>query len=1835
MADNNLNVQVTASLSKIKSVAQINSDIQKIEGQLKKLKLQATIDGKSITEIQKQITALNKQKKQLYIDLKLRQKDLKKQYKEAMAQVRTQPLDVNVDTSDAQRQISGLNSTLSGTSSEAVTLGNSINKVLNNAGLVVSAQTALQTIRKAAQEATEAVKEYDSYVKNLKIITNKDDVSDLIADYANRSLEMKVDVSEYEQASEVILRAGKNLKESTEYTETAIKLAKTGFIDADEAASNLITVANAYDITTDKLKNVTDVLLSLDSMTNTTAGNLSSALSRSAQNAKLAGMSYTELSSTIAKLRDTTGKTETELSNSMNQILNRTYRVKLGKYILENEDGSTEDITQELSDVEKMLNTVGVSIRDTKGEFKDFTEIISAIAPVFDDLSDVAKNSIANVLGGSYHKNVVLSLISEWSDIQKLVEDVNNNTNVTDTKYNAYLDSIEGKTAALSTAMKELWNNLIPNGFVTDLTDAATGLVQFVNEYQILQTLIKSATFYALAKGIIATKNSLLGIVNDLKNVSTAFSQLDALQKASSGTYAYDTAINNLGKTVSVLTDKQIKLLLSTNNLSDTQKIAILKAAGLGEAEAITKIQTLGLAQANTTATASTFSLASSFKALFATISANPIMALTLAFTTLLTIYQTVQRKQEEARQEIKDTADKAKELTDNINSLYQSYSDMKIAVDNGTESKENLTSATNDLLEALGYEGSAVDELIEKYGNLENAIDNVVISKLQEAHGDLVNSVNVYKDELLKIGDDWSASKWGNANTFSFLGDNKEYQKIKDVLNQAEGLTSSVSYGHNGRSNRYSYSLSGDNSTIEGIKQNYETLLALQEDFINEFGAEKAGELDIYKEINSRLNEIKTAYENYTSEVEALNQNASKTQVLQSLIGKELPQTIDEYKAYRQELIKSAQSSGAFIGSQEDIANSIDNTLSQMSEFEKFQNRLNNLKTAKSLFVEGRFNSKPINDYIESLSDEELEILIQLDPDIFDKGIDYVKQAIENFNADSDNNIEVEAEVDTQSLDDLQKAYDDISKSADSFIKNQKLLTTVLEEQEKYAQLSASTIRELADAGYSEALISDTVTGAVTLNQSAYEELNKQKKEKIRLDLINEKSNLEDKLKDEQTAISDLVLEYQALSKVGIEANSARLSEITLELAKRGADISDISNLISQINGDIKSLDAPTFGDSSKPDSVLKFETELAKRQHEIATGKRKENADYYDWLLIAAHKAYDGLADYEDDLWKYEEQVYEWRKDHEQDLFDQKIENLDKEKEKALENNDFSTAKASVNTQITETQKRIVELKTSGKQDVDDEIKQLEEDLEDLGDTLNEINSQEYEFNISIKEDSIEDLEKEFVKSGDTSIYDKQIGIYTSLIADAQDEINRLLDLGYSKESDEIQELVDQIDEYSEDIANIWEKQTDVIKDNVDEQIEALDRSIENTGDTKLYSEKIKVYKDGQQQILDMIKFYREQGYAEDSAIIKELKKQWNDYQDSISDALQEQANAQVEAYNELLDEQKELLEQQKEAQDEYYDSEIKALEDKKEALEKVNETIEEQNELEEKRQAIAEAERNLYKNVRLVYSGGQWVQKAREEDLQAVKDAENDLSDTLRKQEIEALENQITALNDAKDEYDETIDKQITAIEESEKAFEKAMENSYKVRQQLDYEFISAIVGDDKAKEYQTNADNALKAIADSEKTDSADNSALIDSNNAVAETNREVAESNLQKLSADDALKSIYNSFQKSGALLKGTTFEKFAGNIQSGVLNATLNTAPKIADDVVKGSMVNNYTVNNNPTINTTVNVYGRNKSDEEIANIVATTAESKVTQALTAFVQGATNRYTKMMYSNE
>lgn len=251
MAENNLGLSVIAGLDKPKSVAQINSDILAIEAQLKKLKLQVKIDGKSNSDIQRQISALNKQKRNLYVDLKIRKNDLKRQYNQAVNELQNNPISVKVNTSNAQKQMTGLTNSVKNTKDETFSLANALRKALNNTGYVISSQLALQLVRNAAREATDALKEYDKYATNLSIITNgtRAESNNIIADLSEKSFEFKVDISELENAYETLLRTGKAAGELDDYLKSTVFLSKIGFEDMETSASNLVIAQINGDVT--------------------------------------------------------------------------------------------------------------------------------------------------------------------------------------------------------------------------------------------------------------------------------------------------------------------------------------------------------------------------------------------------------------------------------------------------------------------------------------------------------------------------------------------------------------------------------------------------------------------------------------------------------------------------------------------------------------------------------------------------------------------------------------------------------------------------------------------------------------------------------------------------------------------------------------------------------------------------------------------------------------------------------------------------------------------------------------------------------------------------------------------------------------------------------------------------------------------------------------------------------------------------------------------------------------------------------------------------------------------------------------------------------------------------------------------------------------------------------------------------------------------------------------------------------------------------------------------------------------------------------------------------
>ena len=1445
-------IQAILKIDKEKSIKEINKGIEALEKQIKKLKLQATLDnGKSKTEIQKQIEILNKQKKRLYVDLQLRKDTLKKQYQELQKESN---LSLSINTEIAQRQIKNVSNVMGDTKNETIGLGLALKNAFSNAGLIMTSQRALSVVRRAINEVTQAVKEYDEYTKNLKIITNKDDVSDLIADYATKSIDMKIDIGEYETASEVILRAGKNLAESTEYTESAIKLAKTGFIETDTAAENLIVIANSYDLTADKLKNVTDALLTLDVKTNTEAGALSSAMAKSAKNAQLAGLSYEQLGATIAKLRDTTGKSETEISTALNNIFNRTYRVKPNAFTFENENGETEDLSKALSDVDKVMSQLGISIRKSATEFKSFEEIISTIAPIWKDLDTVSQNAVSSVFAGQ-HKNVFLNLVNDWQDIVELTKTAENSINATEQKYEAYLDSLEAKSAEFSTTTKEMWNHLVPKSFIGDITEAGTSLIRFVDNYQILQSALKSVTFYALAKGAITAKNSLVGMVTDIKNVSTAFTQLENVQKSSIGTQEYKNNIKALGKTVSSLTDNQTKLLLSTKSLSDSQKIAILKATGLGEAEAKAKLQTLGLAQANQTATASTFSLSGSIKALWSILEANPILVLTAAFTAFSAIQQKVQRENEEMKESAVEAIKQYDEQAQSLEDLRQKYIDIVDSEDSTAKKTEELNKWKQTLIETYGLEKEAIEK------------------------------VNLAREDGLKlIDDEIIKNKINSAETW--LTDNKEaYKNAQKKLLGANNSTETAVIP------RANIIMNIDKSALDNYSENFDDIMKqltiknpTKDNPLAQIKIQGSNVLQQYENLSKILNEI-------TSIEVTKGLNKSEQELYDALLKKQA-----EYKKVVTDDIKDIVENGKKYTS-----------MIQLYNFEtdsgiNFENvSEDTYKQFRDKFLEslGYGYKKDSEDF--SLDVE--KILLDMLPDLENsyRGIE-ITDIIDTTNAD-----EISENIDnvTSSLDNLTDKYNELSKSAESYTKAQKTLTDALKEQEEHGQLSASTIQSLADAGYSQALTVDKETGAVTLNTEAYERLNEQKKQKLKLDLEQQNTDLQDKIKEEESIISSLKKEYEALAKANAEANAERLKEIEIEITARSQDEARLRELVDKNNAAKIGLDAPTFEKSDNKD-LWKEEAEkkFADLEHLYAMDKISY-ASYLNQMDKLNQHYYGNNEKYIDDFYKYEEKVYQGRKKLAEDLLEE-----EEKTQKAYHDNRISELEAKITVTTNDS-------------------------VDDQGNKLNA--SEKFDYLRAIYDEILKEIERrenEIVQSG-VEGHETELA---ELSKKYEEYANKKADIFKSEiqyEMDYISELEKKYDDFIDKRIERYEDEKKAIEDRYDSEIKAIDKTIDSLKDKNNEAQNALNLKKAEQD-LEKSRQRTRMTYGSDGRII------YKQDDEAIAEAQQKVNDIKLDMIINNLEKQKEGLEEQKDIEVDKYDDMITVLTEQKDIQEKYFETL-----------------------------------------------------------------------------------------------------------------------------------------------------------------------------------------------------------------------------------------------------------------------------------------------------
>ena len=1297
-------------------------------------------------------------------------------------------------------ELSAFKTELVATNNAGMTWGSKFKESVKSYTKFFSGASLVYAISNQVRNAATEAKTLDDSLVNLQKVTDEISDRDTLYKYFDKSLskaqELNVKVGSLIDAVTEFKKLGWDLDDAELGAKWANILSNVGDVDIDTAIGSIKTSIASFDEIggygndqmDKKLEAYTDLINNMSNKYSIDAEGLAESIRLSAGTLTEAHMSIEQAATMFA--------TANKYYNDPSYLGNTA---KIGSLRMRASSGDTDAIEElqemgeEVDDLatatsnlrEKLMALTGVDIMEDEHTFKSYYDQLYEISQVMDKLDDTSRANVLETMFGKSRSAAGAAILSGMKESASAYEDAINSAGSATEEYQTWMTSADAACQRFSNTLTETYQGIINGNTVRDLANLGSAVLELANKWGIVEGTLKGVIALNLGK-FIATGG--MALITATKQVEQYGKALQMASNVPNGNLsARFQALKSIAQATSTLTTEQLRNVLATNTLTQADRVRILQMQGMTKEMALQKLAEMNLTQvtnaqtaANTASTVSTFSLKAAMTGLGRTIQSvflsNPVgivlMGVSLGVSAVTSAISKHNQSLEETRQKTKEAAEDANTLSNEISELANKYIQLSEAVKTDSASKEDLMSVQEDLIKKLGIEGQSVDDLIAKYGSLDNALKNITLEELGEKENDLIAGVKAAEEELKDIGKDYE--HWyslTDRNLLSSGGD--DAVKAYKVLEKAN-LISKGSYGTGGGA----FVLTGDDETVEGILENYQKL----EDAMNalresgQFTENELAQNPVFSQIYDRAKEMEEFVNNYNDSISNLNRNVAEQQTITLLQGNELPKTEEEFESFKQELIDTSIASKKFIGTEKEIEDSINSYLASLPQFKGF--------------------------YSEPLEDELNKVDGLLKKDIFViPDADTLKQQISDLNS---------------AIDSIQSAYDTLNSAVEEYNSNG-------------GQLSIDTIQSLLSLSDEYLACLQVENGQLSLNADAMAQLAQAKLDEAQATAVTQAMTELQAIANGEAAqsttnyitgnaalmssLAQLSGSYEGVAQAAMTAAQAQelSAQISAASAKdktatenvmKGLDtklklIQSTKNAISAGNfaSVAKKSSSGSSSKSSKDELKEQFQAEYDLLKHNLEMEYITEE-DYYNGVQDLNEKYFAGKEKYLDDYRKYEEEVYKGLKSHYKSYCDDMMDYYDKK---------LDASKMSYKEYCDSVSKMLADMHNSGKisdKDWYDYTKTMLEKQKDAYDRAlsaitrrlqKEIDAWQAKIDaLNDQNDALNDQKDNYDKilSAVSNVYDKEIDRLNEQKDLLQDQIDALndkndaLDLQYRKE-------------------------------------------------------------------------------------------------------------------------------------------------------------------------------------------------------------------------------------------------------------------------------------------------------------------------------------------------------------------------------------------------------------------------------------------------------------------
>ena len=391
----------------------------------------------------------------------------------------------------------------------------------------LSAQQVITMVKEGIRQAWTDIQGLDKAMTNIAVVTDMS-VSDLwgkINDYMAIAQEYGVTTQGVYEVSQLYYQQGLSTNEVMKATTETLKMARIAGMDYAEAADAMTVAIRAFKMEMSDAQVITDVYSKVAAVTASDSEELAIAMSKTASSAESVGSSFENTTAMLAVMIETTRESAQNLGSALKSIISRYGEMKVGLTV----DSEGEEI--DYNKVDTALQSVGISIKDAQGQFRDFDDVIFELSKKWDSLDKNTQRYIATIMAGNRQQSRFIALVDNWERLEEVSAAAYDSQDAGLLQYAKTLDSLETKLNALSTSFQQFYMSIVNGDTFKGIIDMITNFINGLNQLGSWPAILNVGLLLKSLKTVASTfvnsfSNPLSGIINQYKST---FSQITSL----------------------------------------------------------------------------------------------------------------------------------------------------------------------------------------------------------------------------------------------------------------------------------------------------------------------------------------------------------------------------------------------------------------------------------------------------------------------------------------------------------------------------------------------------------------------------------------------------------------------------------------------------------------------------------------------------------------------------------------------------------------------------------------------------------------------------------------------------------------------------------------------------------------------------------------------------------------------------------------------------------------------------------------------------------------------------------------------------------------------------------------------------------------------------------------------------------------------------------------------------------------------------------------------------------------------------------------------------------